>query len=864
MKIIHKLLILFVFITLLIWVAGYFAVNSSLNALKEPLSANTELLASNILSEIESNIYSKAETLQIYSSDLTLTKALQAANRITDKQKNSAATDEMIDAEWTSASSGTITPAMREILNNRLSKELTKMTLLYAKKYGYNIFSSIVVTDRNGRTIAMTDKTERYLHAGAPWWQGTVEESPFFNNISSPSESKSDTYAISIGIRVEDSSGNFLGVINARLSTKSILAPLEDFKNRQILTNDLLTYSLYNRKGDLIRNSGTHLTEKQQYLDDITLDPSKHTRDNAHVVIQKAKGKEVFIVHTHSNGRKEFRKLGWLLVVEQDTSVLFGPVHKLHQGVLIASVVFTFLLALFGLYVIRAIADPVKKIHEATDRVTNGDLDIRVKVDKGDELGKLAKNFNRMTDTLQQALQVRDNEISERKSSEEKARHLAYHDNLTGLPNRTLFKDRVEQVLLRGRWHKTLAAILYLDLDRFKAINDSLGHTVGDELLCTVAANLVKCLRDGDTAARIGGDEFTILCQDVAQVEDLAIIVDKILNAFRQPITIQGNEIIISTSIGISLYPTDGEDAETLIQHADLAMYRAKSRGRNTCQHFMPSMAVKSLERLQMENKLRNALERKDFSLQYQPIIDLRTGFISGVEALLRWHDSELGDISPATFIPIAEENGDILPIGRWVLKKACEQNLEWQKMGLAKIPVAVNISSKIFQEYGFIDMVRSVLHESGLEAQYLELEVTESIIMNKTDEVLSTMKELRELGVHFSIDDFGTGYSSLSYLKKLPINKLKIDRTFINEIVSNAEDRSIVKTIASLGHNLDLTVLAEGVETEPQLSALLEVGCDMVQGFLLSKPIEPEEFLRLLKSNRQFVIKGPGFRKSG
>ncbi len=861
MKIIHKLLILFVFITLLIWIAGYFTVNSSLKALREPLAANTELLASNVLSEIERNLYSKTETLQAYSSDLILTEALLASNNSTKELAGATATVEKIDAEWRGATAATVTPTMRKILNNRLSKELIEITNFYAEKYGYNIFSNIIVTDRTGRTVAMTGKTEKYLHADTQWWQDTITTSLYFSNISTNQRSKDNT--MSIGVKVEDDDGNITGVIKAQLSIKSILAPLEDFKKATVLNNDLVIYALYNRDGDLINNS-TNFPEADRYLSAKNLDPSRHTTAGEHLLVKKNGGQTVFSVHSHSNGQKEFRELGWTLAVEQDASILFAPINKLRQGILIASVSFTLLLALFGLYVIRAIANPVKRIHEAANRVTDGDLDIRVEVNKADELGKLATNFNRMTESLQRAIQVRDNEIIERKSSEEKVRHIAYHDNLTGLPNRALFIDRVEQVLLRGRWHKTLAAILFLDLDRFKAINDSLGHNVGDELLSTVASRLAGCLRDGDTAARIGGDEFTILCQDVARVEDLAIIVDKILSAFRQPIVIQNHEINISTSIGISLYPTDGQDAETLIKHADLAMYRAKSRGRNTCQHFMPSMAEKSLERLQMENKLHNALETMDFSLQYQPLIDLKTGLIAGTEALIRWNDSELGSVSPATFIPVAEENGDILPIGRWVLKKACEQNREWQKMGLAKIPIAVNISSRIFQEHSFIDMVRGVLRESGLEPQYLELEVTESIIMNKTDEVLSTMRELRDLGVLFSIDDFGTGYSSLSYLKKLPISKLKIDQTFIKEIVNNVEDRSIVKTIITLGHNLDLTVLAEGVETEPQLNALLDVGCDMIQGFLLSKPMESEEFLGLLQSNRRFVVKGPGFRKSG
>ncbi|MBE9527632.1 MAG: EAL domain-containing protein [Proteobacteria bacterium] len=861
MKIIHKLLILFLFISLLTWAAGYFAVNSSLKALKEPLAANTELLAANILSEIERNIYSRAEALQVYTSDLTLQEVLLEANQKAAKEKRLEATTKKIDSEWTSASGATITPTMRPILDNRLSDELVEMASFYVEKYGHSIFSNIFVTDSNGRTIAMTSRADKYLHANSPWWQNAVADDLYFGDIAF--DQKSETYAISIGVRIEDEEGKLVGVIHAQLAMDAVLAPLEELNDKAALDNGFVTYALYTRDGKLI-NSNTRFLEPSDYLSAKNLDPALHTTADEHAVVARDHGDDIFSVHTHAKGHKEFRGLGWTLAIEQNASVLFAPMHRLNRGVLIASAAITVLLALFGLYVIRAIANPVRKIHEAADRVTDGELDIRVEVNKADELGQLATNFNRMTDSLQRAIQVRDKEIVERKSSEEKVRHIAYHDSLTGLPNRALFKDRVEQVLLRGRWHKTLAAILFLDLDRFKAINDSLGHHAGDELLVTVAGRLKSCLRDGDTAARIGGDEFTILCQDVARVEDLSIIVDKILSAFRQPISIQDQEIYISTSIGISLYPTDGEDAETLIQNADLAMYRAKSRGRNTCQHFMPSMAEKSLKRLQIENALHNALEQMDFSLQYQPLIDLRNGKIAATEALIRWNDDKLGEVTPSVFIPIAEENGDILPIGRWVLKEACEQNRKWQEMGLPKIPVSVNVSSKIFRESGFVNMIRSVLGDANLEPRYLELEVTESIIMENTDEVLATMGELKELGVLFSIDDFGTGYSSLCYLKKLPLSKLKIDRTFIKELVSTTEDQSIVKTIVTLGHNLDLTVLAEGVETESQLEVLLEVGCDMVQGYLFSKPISAQELSKLLVRKKGFVLKGPGWKKSG
>jgi diguanylate cyclase (GGDEF)-like protein len=428
-------------------------------------------------------------------------------------------------------------------------------------------------------------------------------------------------------------------------------------------------------------------------------------------------------------------------------------------------------------------------------------------------------------------------DITARKRAEEQVRNLAYHDALTGLPNRLLFQDRLALAVAQAHRHRQGLAVLFIDLDRFKVINDSLGHTVGDRLVREVAARLRTCVREGDTVARLGGDEFTLLLPHIGQAVDAAKVAKKVLDLVRIPFDIDGRELFVTASMGISLYPDDGIDAETLVKNADTAMYRAKEQGRDLYQLYTPAMNATALERLALESSLRRALSHDELVLHYQPIFDVATRRVQGVEALLRWHHPELGLVPPADFIPLAEITGLILPMGPWVLRTACAQARAWQdrQPGLS---VAVNLSARQFQEASLVAQVTDALADSGLEAGCLQLEITESSAMQNAQTAIQTLRELKAQGVGLSIDDFGTGYSSLSYLKRFPIDTLKIDQSFIRDIGRDPDDAAIASAIIALAHTLKLTVVAEGVETPGQLAFLATHGCDRAQGYLLSRPL--------------------------
>jgi len=440
-----------------------------------------------------------------------------------------------------------------------------------------------------------------------------------------------------------------------------------------------------------------------------------------------------------------------------------------------------------------------------------------------------------------------ESDISERHAAQERIRQLAYYDPLTGLPNRTLLQDRVGQALAVAERDGRQAAVLFVDLDHFKKINDSLGHSAGDQMLVQVAQRLLACLRRMDTVARLGGDEFVVLLSEVtlAGATDVA---RKILASVARPYLIDGHELSVTPSLGISLFPQDGRDFESLLKHADTAMYLAKESGRNAYQFFASDMNVVALERLVLENSLRQGLERGEFVLYYQPQVNASSGRIVGAEALIRWRHPELGMVAPGKFIPVAEASGLIAPIGEWVLREACRQNREWQLAGLAPICVAVNISAAQFRGGRLEDSVREVLAATGLAPGCLELELTESTVMSDADATVEALRRLSAMGVKLAIDDFGTGYSSLSYLKRFPIDKLKIDQSFVRDIVTDPDDWAIATAVISMGHSLRLGVIAEGVERAEQLEMLRRQGCDEVQGYYFSVPLPAAEFAALLQ----------------
>ncbi len=440
-------------------------------------------------------------------------------------------------------------------------------------------------------------------------------------------------------------------------------------------------------------------------------------------------------------------------------------------------------------------------------------------------------------------------DISQRKQTEQTIRHLAFHDPLTGLPNRRLFNDRLHQAAARRHRSDNAFALMLLDLDRFKTVNDTLGHDIGDALLKAVATRLLGATREGDTLARMGGDEFAVLALEVSQPEDVARLAEKVFTILKEPFHLYGHDLYVTTSIGVTLYPADSNDAEALIKNADIALYRAKDLGRNNFQFFTGDMNASLMHRLRLESAMRWAVEREELMLQYQPQIDVETGKIHGTEALIRWHHPEFGMVSPAQFVPLAEETGMIIEIGEWVLRRACAQAKQWEREG-APMRVAVNLSARQFHQGDLADTIAGILEEFELSPSLLEVELTEGILMEDTNQTAAILERLHRMGVQISIDDFGTGYSSLSYLKRLPIQVLKIDQSFVRDIHTDPDDRAIVMAVIALAHSMKLKVVAEGVETQEQFAFLREYNCDIMQGYLFSRPVSGEDVLGLLRSD--------------
>jgi diguanylate cyclase (GGDEF)-like protein len=433
--------------------------------------------------------------------------------------------------------------------------------------------------------------------------------------------------------------------------------------------------------------------------------------------------------------------------------------------------------------------------------------------------------------------------------------HLSYHDALTGLPNRILFEDRVAQAILSAQRNQQMLAVMLLDLDRFQTTNDTLGPMVGDRVLCDVAERLGLCVRAGDSIARLGSDEFALLLTQLETTEEADSLNQKIAAAFQHPFLCGAHELYLTASKGISFYPLDGTDTHSLLRNAGAALCQAKEQGGDECQVYTAEMNAGSLKRLALENSLRRALERDEFIVHYQPQADVSTRKITGVEALVRWQHPELGLISPAEFIPLAEETGLMVPLGEWVLRTACAQNRAWQQAGFPKLSMSVNLSLRQFRQTNLTGMVEQVIAETGLDPASLELELTESSVMMNTESAVTTLRKLQALGIRIAIDDFGTGYSSLNYLKNLPIDTLKIDRSFVHDAATNPVDAAIVQAIITLAHSLNLKVKAEGIETQEQLDFLRLLRCDEIQGYLLSPPLRAEALEQLLLEEQKSSV---------
>jgi diguanylate cyclase (GGDEF)-like protein len=441
--------------------------------------------------------------------------------------------------------------------------------------------------------------------------------------------------------------------------------------------------------------------------------------------------------------------------------------------------------------------------------------------------------------------------LQQRKRADDRVHHIAFHDDLTSLPNRLMLNQRLDEALSRHRRARSQLAILFMDLDRFKVINDSLGHEVGDVLLRQVADRLRAQSREGDTVARMGGDEFVVLIENRENLMDISAYARRLVEELSAPYLLGTKDYHVSLSIGISVFPSDGSDSQALLKAADVAMYRAKELGRNNYQFYLPSMNVHTVERLELESDLSRALERGEFFLHYQPKVEVATGLITGIEALLRWRHPVRGLVPPMDFIPLAEETGLIVPIGEWVLATACARNKTWQDQGLTKLGIAVNLSARQFADSMLLPKLTQIIHSSGLSPSSLELEITESAVMSHGESAVAVLDKLKSIGVQIAIDDFGTGYSSLAYLKRFPIDTIKVDRSFIRDIPSDSGDMKITRAIIAMAHGLRLKVVAEGVETVDQLKFLRAQRCDAVQGYFLYRPLPEDEVADVLKLNR-------------
>jgi diguanylate cyclase (GGDEF)-like protein/PAS domain S-box-containing protein len=438
-------------------------------------------------------------------------------------------------------------------------------------------------------------------------------------------------------------------------------------------------------------------------------------------------------------------------------------------------------------------------------------------------------------------------DITHRKEAEEKLVYLAHYDALTGLPNRNMFHERLVDAMAQARRRNKLVAVMFLDLDRFKVTNDTLGHSAGDELLIQVARRLADRVRIGDTVGRFGGDEFGLILADLRSIEDARSVAEKMMAAFEAPFLLEHSEVYVTGSIGISVYPADNDDVGSLMKNADAAMYRAKEAGRNNFQFYTAEMNARALHRLEMENSLRRALERREFIFHYQPKVELATGRITGVEALLRWQRPGHGMVQPVEFVPLLEDSGLIISIGEWLLHEACLQLKTWERAGIAPVPIAINLSARQFASRDLGGSIQRVLEHHGIPPALLQLELTESSLMTNNEDVVQMLRYLKSLGLHLSIDDFGTGYSSLAYLQLFPIDALKIDRSFVSDIRSELDDATIIRAVIGMAHSLGLKVVAEGVENEAQLTFLAENGCDEIQGYYYSPPLSAEECAALL-----------------
>lgn len=646
-----------------------------------------------------------------------------------------------------------------------------------------------------------------------------------------------------------------LGVLFRELSTHNLVAVAE---NKNVALARLMANSLWPRYADFLRGDGARLTRSE-------LAEHANTRAIHAAVDVQSRGLAILKVKIYTlDGRTVFSTDPRQLGEDKSASEGFraargGQVHTTlsHRDRIYARSELISDRNVLATYIpIRAedntAIDGVFEVYSDVTALSDA-IAAQQKLVMAGVVALLGLAYVILFYVVRQADRLLERHHYEHAANEARIQHQAYHDSLTGLPNRALFVDRLEHAMAKAQRNERLLALMFLDLDRFKQVNDNFGHEGGDQLLRMAAERFKTVVRDGDTVARLGGDEFTIIMEDMRHIDEAAAVAERLLSVAAQPFELAGKEASVSVSIGITIFPFDDTTVEALLRHADTAMYSAKQRGRNRFELYRAELSQENSRRMQLEQELRRALVQEEFELFYQPKVNLVSGSMAGMEALLRWRHPDRGLVSPGEFIPTLEETGLIVPVGEWVLREACRANRRWQDQGLPALTVSVNVSAEQLRQEGFVELVAQVLAESGLQPGYLELEMTESCLLEETEASTAMVKALKSLGVRIAIDDFGTGYASMTYLKRYPVDVLKIDQSFMQRLSSKSEDTAIVTAIMALVHSLRLEVVAEGVETAQQLTFLYALGCNVIQGFLFSRPLPEDEFVRQLLNARNF-----------
>ncbi len=645
--------------------------------------------------------------------------------------------------------------------------------------------------------------------------------------VSDPLYARSSGNEVSVvAVPIKDHNGNIIGVMGGSINLKK----LSDFIESYGVTHPDSYSFIIDSDGLIIAHPNKDIIMKESILrasnyisEEVAKASSKYMEDEKGSIVLKLDGiPSISYYSTIPNTD------GWRLITKIPLEYSNAPIKSVSIKLAVIGTLIIAIGILLGCVIAKGISNPIIRLRDVFTKAAGGDLTVRAAILEEDEIGEACRSFNKMMDTISD---------------------LTYNDPLTGLPNKSIFNNRLEQEIARASKERKKLAMLLIDIDKFESINTAMGHCVGDKLLKLVSDEISKMIDKNDIVSRMGEDKFGVLYTDVVIEGNTIKNVLDIMEMIKQPWVIDNHKFYITASSGIVFYPNDGEDADTLMKNSYSAMSKAKRAGRDSYQLYDPSVGNNIADMLALDNSIHNALDNGEFEIFYQPQLDISTSRIVGAEALLRWKHPELGMVSPAKFIPLIEENGLIISIGEWVLRNACQQNKSWQNDGFDPLYVSVNISPRQLMQDRFTDMVQDALLSCQLEPKYLELEITESAAMEDTDKVIGILKKLRRMGVKIAIDDFGTGYSSLNYLKNFEITTLKIDKSFINDITSDTKDAAIVSTILAIGHNLELTVTAEGVETVEQLNYLKEKNCQLMQGYLYSKPIPAPSFEGLLRN---------------